>query len=83
MEALTKKTTILLSPDLHARLTDLARSENTSIGELVRRAVVSQFGIVDVAERAAAARELRELRLPVATPARMKHESVAGPGRLA
>lgn len=82
MEALTKKTTILLSPDLHARLADLARHENTSIGELIRRAVVSQFGIVDVAARAAAARALRELRLPVAAPARMKRESVAGPGKL-
>ena len=33
---LSKKTTILFSPDLHERLAHLAKQRNTSIGELVR-----------------------------------------------
>ena len=73
---LTKKTTILLSPDLHARLTELARIEATSIGDLIRRAVVKQYGLVGQKERVAAARELCGLELPVSDPGQMKRESV-------
>lgn len=39
-EKLTKKTTVRLQPELHRRLTRLANQRRTSIGELIRSAVV-------------------------------------------
>lgn len=80
---LSKKTTILLSPDLHARLAALARARETSIGELVRTAVVQQYGLVGAQERKAAARRLADLHLPVADTAQMKRESVPAPEEIA
>jgi len=40
---LTKKTTILFSPDLYDRLARLAKQRRTSVGELVREACRAQF----------------------------------------
>jgi len=73
---LTHKTTILLSPELHARLTSLARRRGQSLGELVREACERQYGVETTEERVRAVRRLAALKLPVATPARMKRESV-------
>lgn len=79
MDKLTKKTTILLTPDLHERLTRLAERRDTSLGELVRTACERQYGFGGSEERQRAARELASLNLPVDTPARMKRESVPDP----
>ena len=76
---LTKKTTILFSPDLHDRLTRLARQRRTSIGDLVRTAVEAQYGLVSVDERLEAVGALGELGLPVGAPREMAAESVPGP----
>lgn len=73
---LTKKTTILLSPQLHRRLTQLASQRRTSIGDLIRRACERQYGLADSESRVAAARKLAEFRLPVADVATMKRQSV-------
>ena len=45
MERLTKKTTILLQPELHRRLTRLAERRGTSLGELIRSACETQYGL--------------------------------------
>lgn len=79
---LSKKTTILFPPELHERLTRLAAREGTSLGELVRRAVVVEYGLVPEDERLDAVRKLAALRLPVSTPREMKQESVPGPEEL-
>lgn len=76
---LSKKTTILFSPDLHERLARLAAQRGTSIGDLVRTAVERQYGLVPSEERLAAADELAGLRLPVGTPQEMEQESVPTP----
>ena len=76
---LSKKTTILFSPDLHERLTRLARQRKTSIGELVRTAVERQYGLVSREERLAAVGALGELGLPVGSPEEMEKESVPTP----
>ncbi|HYW32573.1 MAG TPA: CopG family transcriptional regulator [Gemmatimonas sp.] len=73
---LTKKTTILLSPETHRRLTELAAQRGKSLGELVREACVAQYGLVDADTRIAAAAALSALSLPVSSPRDMKHESV-------
>jgi len=73
---LSKKTTILLTPELHARLVELALVEDTSIGELIRRAVTDRYGLVSRQERLDAVERLAALRLPVSDPDDMKRESV-------
>jgi len=76
---LTKKTTILFSPELHERLARLAAHQGTSIGDLVRTAVEKQYGLVSREERVAAVEELGALALPVGSPQEMEEESVPAP----
>jgi len=76
---LSKKTTILFSPDLHERLTRLAEQRKTSIGELVRTAVERQYGLVSVEERLEAVTALGAFELPVGSPQEMERDSVPTP----
>ena len=76
MEQLSKKTTILFSPDLHERLTRLAEQRGTSLGDLVRAACEKQYGLFSVDDRLGALRELTDLELPVADPGSLKRESI-------
>jgi len=73
---LSKKTTILFPPDLHARLLRLAKQEGTSLGDLVRSACETQYGLATREERLAAVEALAALDLPVGTPEEMARESV-------
>ena len=82
MGGLTKKTTILLRPELHERLTRLAGQRGTSIGELIRTACERQYGLAGSEERLSAARALAGLSLPVDSPSEMKKESVPTPDQL-
>ena len=76
---LSKKTTILLSPGLHEHLTRTARARRQSLGQLVREACEVQYGRVSGDDRRRAVDELRRLSLPVASPRKMKQESVPRP----
>jgi len=76
---LSKKTTILFSPDLHERLVRLAAQRCTSIGDLVRTAVEQQYGLVSKEERLEAVSALSELNLPVGSAEEMEMESVPTP----
>ena len=82
MEQLSKKTTILFPPDLHARLLRLAEQRRTSLGELVRSACERQYGLATPEDRLAAVEALAALRLPVGTPEEMARESVPSPEEL-
>ena len=73
---LTKKTTILLSPDLHEHLTRTAKGRRKSLGQLVREACEAQYGQVSGEDRLRAVDELRRLSLPVGSVRAMKRESV-------
>lgn len=73
---LSKKTTILFSEALHARLQSLARHQGTSIGSLVRSACIQQYGLRSSDDRLAAVQEISALGLPVASPEEMAAESV-------
>ena len=76
---LTKKTTVLLSPDLHEHLTRTAKEREKSLGQLVREACEIQYGHVSSEDRVRAVDELRRLSLPVGSPRKMKRESVPEP----
>lgn len=73
---LSKKTTILLSPALHDRLSKLARERNTSLGDLVRTACERQYAEPTREEKLAAVRRIAALNLPVSDVQTMKKESV-------
>ena len=73
---LSKKTTILLSPDTHQQLTELAARRGVSLGTLVREACVAQYGLTDSDTREAAVSALGRMSLPVGTAREMKRESV-------
>jgi hypothetical protein len=79
---LSKKTTILLPPDLHEHLTRQAAREGTSLGDLVRRACRIEYGFHSRDERRRAVAELVALQLPVGDPDQMKRESVPTPEEL-
>lgn len=79
---LTKKTTILFSPDQYERLKRLAERRETSVGELVRRACEEQYRLYSVEDRVRAVRELARMSLPVGTPEEMERESVPDPDDL-
>lgn len=79
---LSKKTTILLTRELHRRLTRLAKQTNLSMGELIRTACERQYGIASSEDRLRAVRDLAGLSLPVGTPRRMKREAVPAPDEL-
>ena len=76
---LTKKTTILLSPDLYEHLTRTAKEREKSLGQLVREACETQYGYVSSEDRVRAVEELRRLSLPVGSPRKMKRQSVPKP----
>lgn len=80
---LTKKTTISFPAALHERLTRLAESRGTSLGELVRSACEREYAAPTSEERLAAVRRLTGLKLPVGNVPRMKLESVPDPVDLA
>ena len=82
MELLSKKTTILLPPTLHSRLTRLAEQRHTSLGDLIRSACQLQYGVASREERLAAVRRLAAMNLPVGTPSQIKAESVPHPDEL-
>ena len=80
--SLSKRTTVLFSPDLYARLAREAERRRTSVGHLVREACARAYQVDPEADRVAAVEALAELSLPVGTPSDMKAESVPAPGDL-
>ena len=79
---LSKKTTVLFSPELHRRLTSLAARRRVSMGELVREACEAQYGVIGGDARRAAVGALASLDLPVASPEELKRESQPDPHTL-
>jgi len=76
---LSKKTTILFSPELYKQLSRLAKQKGVSLGELVRSACERQYGLVSKEDRLEAVRNLAGLALPVGEVREMKEESVPKP----
>ena len=62
--SLTKRTTVLLTSDLHARLVAVAEQRGTSVGDLIRAACEEACRVAPRPGRVAAVRELGFLSLP-------------------
>tara|TARA_B100000949_G_scaffold185443_1_gene167441 strand:- start:231 stop:479 length:249 start_codon:yes stop_codon:yes gene_type:complete len=76
---LNKKTTVLFSDDLHRQLTNLARTEGKSLGQLVREACRIQYGLTTREEKLIALQKLKSLNAPVDSVEVMKRQSVPDP----
>ena len=72
---LTKKATILFTPDLYEKLAALALKRKTSVAEPIREACRRQYGRVTRDERLAAVTAHSALPLPVGAPREMEIES--------
>ncbi len=79
---LSKKTTILFSPELHRRLSQLAARRGVSLGELVREACEVRYGVIGSASRLEAVEALATLDLPAGDPDQLKRESQPDPDAL-
>lgn len=79
---LSKKTTILFTPEMHQFLRNLAKHKATSLGELVRVACELQYGFRDPEKRMSALDALVALQLPVDSPRNMKQQSTPEPREL-
>jgi hypothetical protein len=79
---LSKKTTILLSLDLHEQLTQLAAQKGVSMGQLMREACEKTYRLTTRQHRLEAVRRLSTLCLPVGDVSRMKQESAPSPDEL-
>lgn len=78
MHTLTKKTTILFSPDLYRQLENLAEASRTSVANLIRQAVVQQYLLGDRRKRAAAVEALGKMNLPVVDWQTMEEQTLRG-----
>lgn len=76
-KTLSKKTMVLLTPELHRRLKSIAKKRHTSVGALVREACERSYSGATVEERLAAVKRMSEMNLPVSDVATMKRESIA------
>lgn len=76
---LSKKTTILFPPELHDWLSRLAEHRGTSLGDLVRQACETQYGLVSVDARLEAVQELASFSLPVSEPEDLERETIPYP----
>ena len=74
--ARSRKATILFPPEFYAQLARLAEQRATSVGDLVRKACVAQYGLAARKERLDLVKQLAAMRLPVGTPEEMERESV-------
>jgi len=73
---LSKKTTILLSPETHRYLSEVAARKGKSLGELVREACVARGTVWSTQLRAWPPSALSR---PVSSPRDVKQESVPSP----
>lgn len=78
MQMLTKKTTILFSPDLYQQLQNAAKVTKTSVAELIRRAVTERYFLSDKKSRLKAVEELSKIGGSASSWEAMEKEIIAG-----
>jgi len=78
MPSLSKKTTILFSPQVYRQLERVAQREGTSVAHLVRQAAIQRYLLPDRRTRLEAVRALGAMQLPVADWPQMEREIAQG-----
>ena len=78
----TRRTQILMNPEEHRRLRDLARQRKTSVGELVRTAVRKTYLEPQQDDKKAALEAILQLKLPAISWRRARKEIEAAHARV-
>lgn len=73
-----KKATLLFDEEVYEKLREKSVTSNTSIGELVREAVASYYGIRNSSEKIEALNKLKNLDLPVGNPEEIEAQIIMG-----
>ena len=73
-----KKTTLLFEEEVYEKLREKSKLENISIGELVREAVATYYGIKSKDDKLKALSKLRSLNLPVSDYDLVEKEIIKG-----
>ena len=73
-----KKATLLFDEEVYEKLREKSVTSNTSIGELVREAVASYYGIRNSSEKIEALNKLKNLDLPVDSPEEIEAQIIRG-----
>lgn len=73
-----KKTTLLFEEDVYNKLKEKAKREKVSIGELVREAVATFYGIKAKEDKLKALKNLKSLDLPASDPEKIEKEILKG-----
>ena len=73
-----KKATLLFDEEVYEKLREKSVTSNTSIGELVREAVASYYGIRNSSEKIEALNKLKNLDLPVDSPEEIDAQIIRG-----
>lgn len=73
-----KKATLLFDEEVYEKLREKSVTSNTSIGELVREAVASYYGIKNSSEKIEALNKLKNLDLPVDSPEEIEAQIIRG-----
>lgn len=63
-----KKATLLFDEEVYEKLREKSTTNNVSIGELVREAVASYYGIKSMEEKIKSLNKLKSMSLPVGSP---------------
>ncbi len=73
-----KKTTLLFEEEVYEKLREKSKLQNVSIGELVREAVATYYGIKNKEDKLKALSKLKSLNLPVSDYDLMEKEIIKG-----
>jgi len=73
-----KKTTLLFEEEVYEKLREKSKLQNVSIGELVREAVATYYGIKNKEDKLKALSKLESLNLPVSDYDSMEKEIIKG-----
>jgi hypothetical protein len=73
-----KKATLLFDEEVYEKLREKSVTSNTSIGELVREAVASYYGIRNSSEKIEALNKLKNLDLPIGSPEEIEAQIIRG-----
>ena len=73
-----KKATLLFDEEVYEKLREKSLTGNTSIGELVREAVASYYGIRSSSEKMEALNKLKLMDLPAGSPEEIEAQIIGG-----
>ena len=78
MENIEKKTTILLTPALHRKLSKLSRITHKSMGQLFRDAVENQYFSSVSSKKTDILQKMAAMNVPVGEPKEIEQEILRG-----